>query len=101
MNEWLSAHGIGKHVPALSGGTILLGSFRGGENKKKDMWKEEFMKKGEERSKRRVWKFQGDHKEETHQYVERESYTKDQVLWICVVMETLYNIYAFERVKDF
>jgi hypothetical protein len=33
MNEWLSVHGIGKHVPALSGGTILLGSFRGGENK--------------------------------------------------------------------
>ncbi len=26
------------------------------------------MKKWEERSKRRVWKFQGDRKEETHQY---------------------------------
>jgi hypothetical protein len=62
MNEWLSAHGIGKHVPAVSGGTTLLGN-------KKDMWKEEFMKKGEERSKRRVWKFQGDREEETHQYV--------------------------------
>jgi hypothetical protein len=33
MNEWLSAHGIGKDVPAISGGTILLGSFSGGENK--------------------------------------------------------------------
>ncbi len=30
-----------------------------------------------------------------------ESYRKDQVLWISVVMETLYNMYAFERVKDF
>ncbi len=34
MNEWLSAHGIGKHVPAVSAGTIILGSFRGGEYKK-------------------------------------------------------------------
>jgi hypothetical protein len=33
MNEWLSTHEIGKHVLAVSGGTILLGSFRGGENK--------------------------------------------------------------------
>jgi len=33
MNERLSAHEIGKHVPAASGGTIVLGSFRGGENK--------------------------------------------------------------------
>jgi hypothetical protein len=30
------------------------------------------MKKGEERNKRRVWKFQGDREEEMHQYVERE-----------------------------
>jgi hypothetical protein len=30
------------------------------------------MKKGEERSKRRVWKFQGDCEEEKHQYGERE-----------------------------
>ncbi len=30
------------------------------------------MKKWEERSKRRVWKFQGDRKEEMHQYGERE-----------------------------
>jgi hypothetical protein len=44
------------------------------------MCKEEFMKKGEERSKRRVWKFQGDREEETHQYVESECYRKDQVL---------------------
>jgi hypothetical protein len=35
MNEWLSVHRIGKHehVPAVSGGTILVGNFRGGENK--------------------------------------------------------------------
>jgi hypothetical protein len=33
MKEWLSAHGIGKQVPAVSGGTIFLGRFRGGENK--------------------------------------------------------------------
>jgi hypothetical protein len=38
------------------------------------------MKKGEESSKRRVWKFQGDCAEETHQYVEKDSYRKDQVL---------------------
>jgi hypothetical protein len=38
------------------------------------------MKKGEERSKRRVWKFQGDREEETHQYVERENDRKDKVL---------------------
>jgi hypothetical protein len=43
-----------------------------------------------------VWKFQGDREEEAHQYVERErELRKDQVLWICVVMETLYNMYAF------
>ncbi len=30
------------------------------------------MKKQEERSKRRVWEFQGDRTEETHQYGERE-----------------------------
>ncbi len=33
MNEWLSVHGIGKRVPTVSGGTVLLGSSRGGENK--------------------------------------------------------------------
>jgi hypothetical protein len=33
MNEWLSAHGIGKRVPTVSGGTVLLGSSRGGERK--------------------------------------------------------------------
>jgi len=33
--------------------------------------KEEFMKKGEERRKRKVWKFQGDREEERHQYVQR------------------------------
>jgi hypothetical protein len=34
MNEWLSVqHGIDKCVPAFSGGTILLGSSREGENK--------------------------------------------------------------------
>ncbi len=33
MNEWLSAHGIGKPVPTVSGGTVVLGSSRGGENK--------------------------------------------------------------------
>ncbi len=40
------------------------------------------MKKQAERSKRRVWEFQGDRTEETHQYGERErmSYRKDQVL---------------------
>jgi hypothetical protein len=32
---------------------FLLGSSREGENKQEDMWKEEFMKKREERSKRR------------------------------------------------
>jgi hypothetical protein len=37
---------------------------------KKDMGKEEFMKKREERTKRRVWKFQGDREVETHQYVQ-------------------------------
>jgi hypothetical protein len=61
MNEWLSVHGIGKHVPAVSGGTPLLGSFRGAENKEERYVKRrEFMKKREERSKRRVRKFQGD-----------------------------------------
>jgi hypothetical protein len=33
MNEWLSAHRIGKRVPSVSGGIVLLGSSRGGENK--------------------------------------------------------------------
>jgi len=33
MNEWLSAHGIGKRVSTVSRGTVLLGSYRGGENK--------------------------------------------------------------------
>jgi hypothetical protein len=33
MNEWLSVHGIGRRVSAVSGGTILLGSSREGENK--------------------------------------------------------------------
>jgi hypothetical protein len=37
MNEWLSVHGIGKRVPAVSGGTIFLGSSRGGETNKKAM----------------------------------------------------------------
>ncbi len=32
-NEWLSAHRIGKRVPTVSGGTVFLGSSRGGENK--------------------------------------------------------------------
>ncbi len=32
MNEWLSVHRIGKCAPAISGGTILLGSSREGEN---------------------------------------------------------------------
>jgi len=71
MNEWLSGHGIGKRVPAVSGGTILLGSSRGGENKSKRYVKKEFMKKREERRKIRVWKFQGDREEERHQYVQR------------------------------
>jgi hypothetical protein len=30
-----------------------------------------------------------------------DSYWKDEVLRICVVMETFYNMYAFERAKDF
>jgi hypothetical protein len=38
---------------------------------KKRYAKKEFMKKREERSKRRVWKFQGDREEERHQYVQR------------------------------
>ncbi len=71
MNEWLSVNGIGKRVPAVSGGTILLGSSWGGENKSKRYVKEEFMEKREERRKRRVWKFQGDREEERHQYVQR------------------------------
>jgi len=71
MNEWLSGHGISKRVPAVSGGTILLGSSRGGENKLKRYVKKEFMKKWEERRKRREWKFQGDREEERHQYVPR------------------------------
>jgi len=33
VNGWLSVHGISKHVPPISGGTILLGSSRAGENK--------------------------------------------------------------------
>jgi hypothetical protein len=33
MNESLSAHGIGKRVSTVSGGTVLLGSPRGGENR--------------------------------------------------------------------
>jgi hypothetical protein len=33
MNEWLNVHGIGKHAPAVSDATILLGSSKGGENK--------------------------------------------------------------------
>ncbi len=37
MNEWLGVHRIGKRVPAVSGGTILLGSSWGGETNKKDM----------------------------------------------------------------
>jgi hypothetical protein len=36
MNEWLSANGIGKCVPAASGGTILLGSYREKKTNKKD-----------------------------------------------------------------
>jgi hypothetical protein len=35
MNEWLSGHGIGKRVPVVNGGTILLDSCREGENKYK------------------------------------------------------------------
>ncbi len=72
MNEWSSAHGIGKHVPAVSGGTILLGSFRGGENESERYVKRRVVKKGEERSNTRVWKFHGDREEETHRYVEGE-----------------------------
>jgi hypothetical protein len=71
MNKWLSGQGIGKRVPAVSGGTILLGSSWGGENKSKRYVKEEFMKKREERRRRRVWKFQGDREEKSHQYVLR------------------------------
>jgi hypothetical protein len=33
MNEWLNGHRIGKRVPAVSGGTMLLGSSKAGENK--------------------------------------------------------------------
>jgi len=57
------------------------------------------MKKREERSKRRLWKFQGDREEERHQYVQRA--IRKIRFCECVVMETLYNMYAFERVKDF
>jgi hypothetical protein len=71
MNGWLSVHGIGKRVPAVSGGKILLQSSWGGENKSKSYVKEEFLKKWEERRKRRVWKFQGDREEGRHQYVQR------------------------------
>ncbi len=39
MNEWLSAHGIRKRVPSVNGGTVLLGSSRGGENKKERLVK--------------------------------------------------------------
>jgi hypothetical protein len=43
MNEWLIGHGIGKRrVPAISGGTILLGSSKVGENKWKRYVTEEF-----------------------------------------------------------
>jgi hypothetical protein len=28
MSEWLSVHDIGKRVPTVSGGTVLLGSSR-------------------------------------------------------------------------
>ncbi len=44
-----------------------------GEEKtnQKSYVKEEFMKKREERRKRRVWKFEGDREEERHQYVQR------------------------------
>jgi len=48
MNEWLSGHGIGKRVPAVSCGTILLRSSKAGENKSKRYAKGEFMKKREE-----------------------------------------------------
>jgi len=47
MNEWLSGHGIGKRVPAVSGGTVLLRTSKAGENKSKRYAKGEFMKKRE------------------------------------------------------
>jgi hypothetical protein len=80
MNEWLGVHGIGKHVPAVSGGTILLGSFKGRRKQIRNICeKEEFMKKWEQRSKRRVWKFQGD-LYRGNASICPESYRKDQVL---------------------
>ncbi len=57
---------MGKRVPTVSGDTILLGSSKAGEKKERKNAKEEFMKKQEERSRRRLWKFQGDREEERH-----------------------------------
>jgi len=37
MNEWLSAHGLGKRVLVISGATRLLGSSMGGENKERSV----------------------------------------------------------------
>jgi hypothetical protein len=67
MNGWVCTESVNMYLPSVVAQSCweVLGEEK---TNKKDMWKEEFMKKGEERSKRRVWKFQGDHKEETHQY---------------------------------
>jgi hypothetical protein len=51
------------------------------------------MKKREERSKRRVWKFQGDRHEETHQYFERENYKeKSGFLKLCCDGDALQHV---------
>jgi hypothetical protein len=98
MNGWVRTESINVYLAS-----VVAQSFYEvpGDEKtnKKDMWKEEFMKKREERSKRRVeisersWRGKAS--------ICPKSYRKDQVLWICFKMETLYNMYAFERVKDF
>jgi len=42
MNGWACKESV-KRVPAVSCGTIFLGSSREGETNKKNMWEEEFM----------------------------------------------------------
>jgi hypothetical protein len=40
------------------------------------------LKKREETSKRKVWKFQGDHEEETHQYGQSEPAPSSATMWL-------------------
>jgi hypothetical protein len=98
MNGWVCTESVNVYLPSVVAQSFwkVLGKEK---TNKKDMWEEEFMKKWEERSKRRVeisgrsWRRKAS--------ICPKSYMKDQVLWIYVVMETLYNMYAFERVTDF